>query len=149
MAAIVHWFKGSVFRVDPGTLAFSVTIFCIEGFICIIVIVARRHPAIGGELGGPRKFQVYFFVSMQLFLMIYTYCFIVVDPYLGLLYLIVGLLHWNLCSGILLYHRRILVDSHTLTKTVRLPENYLLIWIQILVQNSPSIDVLLTLFFRK
>lgn len=70
MAAIVHWFKGSVFRVDPGTLAFSVTIFCIEAFICIICIVARRHPAIGGELGGPRKFQIItsgFFASLWLF----------------------------------------------------------------------------------
>ncbi|KAI3422065.1 Sodium/calcium exchanger 1 [Globodera pallida] len=58
LAAVYHWFKGSVFRVDPGTLAFSVTIFCIEAFICIIVIVARRHKAIGGELGGPRGFQL-------------------------------------------------------------------------------------------
>lgn len=58
LAAVVHWFRGSVFSVDPGTLAFSVTIFCIEAFICIMIIVARRHPSIGGELGGPRKFQV-------------------------------------------------------------------------------------------
>ncbi|KAL3083184.1 hypothetical protein niasHS_010986 [Heterodera schachtii] len=58
LAAVYHWFQGSVFRVDPGTLAFSVTIFCIEAVICIIVIVARRHKAIGGELGGPRNFQM-------------------------------------------------------------------------------------------
>lgn len=57
LAAVVHAFRGTVFRVDPGTLAFSVTVFCIEAFICICLIVARRHPAIGGELGGPRKFQ--------------------------------------------------------------------------------------------
>jgi solute carrier family 8 (sodium/calcium exchanger) len=60
MAAIVHFFKGSIFRVDPGTLAFSVTIFCVEALICIVVIVARRHPKLaGGELGGPRKIQVF------------------------------------------------------------------------------------------
>ena len=50
-------FRNSTFRVDPGTLAFSVTIFCIEAVICMIVIVLRRHPSIGGELGGPRKIQ--------------------------------------------------------------------------------------------
>ncbi|KAI6189940.1 Sodium/calcium exchanger 2 [Aphelenchoides bicaudatus] len=58
MAALVHFFKGSVFRVDPGTLAFSVTIFCVEALICIVVIVLRRHPKVGGELGGPRKIQI-------------------------------------------------------------------------------------------
>nr|CAD2145393.1 unnamed protein product [Meloidogyne enterolobii] len=70
LAAVYHWFKGSVFRVDPGALAFSVTIFCIEAFVCVIVIVARRHPAIGGELGGPRKFQILtsgFFACLWLF----------------------------------------------------------------------------------
>lgn len=49
-----------MFRVDPGTLAFSVTIFCIEALICITVIILRRHPTIGGELGGPVKFKVQF-----------------------------------------------------------------------------------------
>uniref|UniRef100_A0A915DGX2 Sodium/calcium exchanger membrane region domain-containing protein n=1 Tax=Ditylenchus dipsaci TaxID=166011 RepID=A0A915DGX2_9BILA len=58
LAAVVHWFKGTVFRVDPGTLAFSVTIFCVEACVVIVVIVLRRHPAIGGELGGPRKYQI-------------------------------------------------------------------------------------------
>ncbi|KAI6213531.1 Sodium/calcium exchanger 2 [Aphelenchoides besseyi] len=58
MAAVIHWFRGTIFRVDPGTLAFSVTIFCIEALICIVVIVLRRHPKVGGELGGPRKIQL-------------------------------------------------------------------------------------------
>uniref|UniRef100_A0A914RSN3 Sodium/calcium exchanger membrane region domain-containing protein n=1 Tax=Parascaris equorum TaxID=6256 RepID=A0A914RSN3_PAREQ len=58
IAAIYHWFKGDQFRVDPGTLAFSVTIFCIEALICIAVIVLRRHPTVGGELGGPVKYKV-------------------------------------------------------------------------------------------
>ncbi|KAI6228812.1 Sodium/calcium exchanger 2 [Aphelenchoides fujianensis] len=69
MAAVSHWFKGSIFRVDPGTLAFSVTIFCIEAVICIVVIVLRRHPKVGGELGGPRKIQLMtamFFCSLWL-----------------------------------------------------------------------------------
>lgn len=46
MAALVHFAKGTTFRVDPGTLAFSVTIFCIEALVCIAVIVLRRHPKV-------------------------------------------------------------------------------------------------------
>ncbi|XP_047434326.1 sodium/calcium exchanger 1-like isoform X3 [Mugil cephalus] len=54
IAAIYHYFKGEEFRVDPGTLAFSVTLFTIFAFICIAVLIYRRRPEIGGELGGPR-----------------------------------------------------------------------------------------------
>lgn len=47
------------FEVNPGTLAFSVTIFCIEAVACIAILVARRHPRLGGgELGGPRGFKI-------------------------------------------------------------------------------------------
>ncbi|KAL3995742.1 inactive dipeptidyl peptidase 10 [Sarotherodon galilaeus] len=42
------------FKVNPGTLAFSVTLFTIFAFICIAVLIYRRRPEIGGELGGPR-----------------------------------------------------------------------------------------------
>lgn len=54
MAAIFHEAKGSVFAVDPASLGFSVTIFCIEAVIAIAILMIRRNPAIGGELGGPR-----------------------------------------------------------------------------------------------
>uniref|UniRef100_A0A8C4HGK4 Calx-beta domain-containing protein n=1 Tax=Dicentrarchus labrax TaxID=13489 RepID=A0A8C4HGK4_DICLA len=54
IAAIYHYSKGDEFRVDPGTLAFSVTLFTIFAFICIAVLIYRRRPEIGGELGGPR-----------------------------------------------------------------------------------------------
>ncbi|KAM9313739.1 sodium/calcium exchanger 1-like isoform 5-T5 [Pholidichthys leucotaenia] len=54
IAAIYHQSKGDKFRVDPGTLAFSVTLFTIFAFICIAVLIYRRRPEIGGELGGPR-----------------------------------------------------------------------------------------------
>ncbi|KAF7216589.1 transcript variant X6 [Nothobranchius furzeri] len=54
IAAIYHYTKGQEFRVDPGTLAFSVTLFTIFAFICIAVLIYRRRPSIGGELGGPR-----------------------------------------------------------------------------------------------
>uniref|UniRef100_A0A3B3BRD1 Solute carrier family 8 member 1a n=1 Tax=Oryzias melastigma TaxID=30732 RepID=A0A3B3BRD1_ORYME len=54
IAAIYHSSKGEEFKVDPGTLAFSVTLFTIFAFICIFVLIYRRRPSIGGELGGPR-----------------------------------------------------------------------------------------------
>ncbi|XP_059385630.1 sodium/calcium exchanger 1-like isoform X2 [Carassius carassius] len=54
IAAIFHQAHGQYFRVDPGTLAFSVTVFTIFAFICIAVLMYRRRPEIGGELGGPQ-----------------------------------------------------------------------------------------------
>ncbi|XP_073322536.1 sodium/calcium exchanger 1a isoform X14 [Pagrus major] len=54
IAAIYHYSQGQEFRVDPGTLAFSVTLFTIFAFICVAVLIYRRRPEIGGELGGPR-----------------------------------------------------------------------------------------------
>ncbi|XP_034407464.1 sodium/calcium exchanger 1b isoform X4 [Cyclopterus lumpus] len=54
IAAIYHNSKGEEFRVDPGTLAFSVTLFTIFAFIAVGVLMYRRRPEIGGELGGPR-----------------------------------------------------------------------------------------------
>lgn len=35
-------------------MAFSVTLFCSEACIAIMILLIRRHPKIGGELGGPR-----------------------------------------------------------------------------------------------
>uniref|UniRef100_A0A3Q1FUK0 Solute carrier family 8 member A2 n=1 Tax=Acanthochromis polyacanthus TaxID=80966 RepID=A0A3Q1FUK0_9TELE len=53
--AAVYWnIKGRAFEVDPGSLAFSVTLFTIFAFICMAVLLFRRRPSIGGELGGPR-----------------------------------------------------------------------------------------------
>ncbi|XP_059186806.1 sodium/calcium exchanger 2b isoform X2 [Centropristis striata] len=53
--AAIYWkFKGKEFKVDPGSLAFSVTLFTIFAFICMGVLLFRRRPSIGGELGGPR-----------------------------------------------------------------------------------------------
>ncbi|KAG5837335.1 hypothetical protein ANANG_G00238190 [Anguilla anguilla] len=57
--AAVYWrVKGKAFRVDPGSLAFSVTLFTIFAFICMGVLLFRRRPSIGGELGGPRVARV-------------------------------------------------------------------------------------------
>merc|ERR1712200_48430 len=55
MAAIYWEANGSVFKVEPGSLGFSVTIFCIEAVLAICILLARRSPAVGGELGGPKS----------------------------------------------------------------------------------------------
>nr|BAL41681.1 Na+/Ca2+ exchanger [Takifugu obscurus] len=53
--AAVYWkIKGGVFHVDPGSLAFSVTLFTIFAFLSMGVLMLRRRSAIGSELGGPR-----------------------------------------------------------------------------------------------
>ncbi|XP_048084505.1 sodium/calcium exchanger 3 isoform X2 [Alosa alosa] len=54
VAAIYHNWNGREFRVPAGTLAFSVTLFTIFAFLAISVLLYRRRPHIGGELGGPR-----------------------------------------------------------------------------------------------
>ncbi|XP_076165726.1 sodium/calcium exchanger 3 [Ptiloglossa arizonensis] len=53
IAAIYHACHGDRFQVEPGNLAFSVTLFCTEACLVILVLLLRRTKAIGGELGGP------------------------------------------------------------------------------------------------
>ncbi len=56
VAAIYHAIKGTEggFKVDPGTLGFSVTVFCVLAVICIATLFVRRFiKSVGGELGGP------------------------------------------------------------------------------------------------
>ncbi|CAG9128241.1 unnamed protein product [Plutella xylostella] len=65
VAAIVHWSNGETFHVDPGNLAFSVTMFCTEAALAVLVLVLRRRKSIGGELGGPRRMKI--ITSMFLF----------------------------------------------------------------------------------
>jgi len=54
MAAIYWEAQGLNFVVPVGSLGFSVTVFCIEALLAILILVARRNPAVGGELGGPK-----------------------------------------------------------------------------------------------
>ncbi|XP_052448596.1 sodium/calcium exchanger 2-like isoform X1 [Carassius gibelio] len=55
----IYWeVKGQVFHVEPGSLAFSVTLFTIFAFINIGVLMLRRRPSVGGELGGPKRIKV-------------------------------------------------------------------------------------------
>ncbi|XP_067370257.1 sodium/calcium exchanger 1b isoform X3 [Channa argus] len=83
IAAIYHNSRGEEFKVDPGTLAFSVTLFTIFAFICIATLMYRRRPEIGGELGGPRTAKVLttmLFVSLWLLYILFSsleaYCHI-------------------------------------------------------------------------
>ncbi|XP_013777864.1 sodium/calcium exchanger 3-like isoform X2 [Limulus polyphemus] len=58
IAAIYHAIKGDEFRVNPGSLAFSVTLFCVCAFISCIILFLRRSKMVGGELGGPMKYKI-------------------------------------------------------------------------------------------
>lgn len=59
LAAIYHSTNGQEFHVPPGTLGFSVLIFCILALVCIGVLMYRRfNPNIGAELGGPRQSRI-------------------------------------------------------------------------------------------
>ncbi|KAL1129580.1 hypothetical protein AAG570_012525 [Ranatra chinensis] len=56
--------------IGIACLAFSVTLFCTEAVIAIVIIVARRCKPIGGELGGPvciKYMTSLLFVSLWLF----------------------------------------------------------------------------------
>ncbi len=58
IAAFYHASKGEPFVVKAGSLAFSVTVFCIFAFVAICILTLRRRPEVGGELGGPKKFKL-------------------------------------------------------------------------------------------
>ncbi|KAK6316877.1 sodium/calcium exchanger 1 [Coregonus clupeaformis] len=69
--AAVYWkTKGKKFLVEPGSLAFSVTLFTIMAFVCVLVLMYRRRAGVaGGELGGPRTAKLLtslFFFSVWL-----------------------------------------------------------------------------------
>uniref|UniRef100_A0A087XQV6 Solute carrier family 8 member 4b n=1 Tax=Poecilia formosa TaxID=48698 RepID=A0A087XQV6_POEFO len=70
IAAIAWRSKGKPFRVDPGNLAFSVTLFTILAVVCVLTLLYRRRPTVaGGELGGPRTCKLItslLFVSLWL-----------------------------------------------------------------------------------
>merc|ERR1711872_1119058 len=72
MAAVYWEAQGESFKVVPGSLGFSVTIFCIEAGLAIIILLIRRHPAVGGELGGPKLFKT---ISSAIF--VFFWCFYV------------------------------------------------------------------------
>merc|ERR1712176_1378609 len=71
--AAIYWeSQGLTFDVPVGSLGFSVTVFCIEAGLAILILVARRHPAVGGELGGPKSIET---VTSAIF--VFFWCFYV------------------------------------------------------------------------
>jgi len=70
MAAIYWEAKGEQFVVPVGSLGFSVTVFCIEATCAVLILLARRHPAVGGELGGPKLFKT---ISSGLFVFFWVF----------------------------------------------------------------------------
>lgn len=60
--AAVYWqivgktAEEKLFRVEPGNLAFSVTVFSVFAFVAILILTLRRRmPSVAAELGGPKK----------------------------------------------------------------------------------------------
>merc|ERR1712032_1729259 len=72
MAAIYWESQGLTFDVPVGSLGFSVTIFCLEALCAILILLVRRHTAVGGELGGPKFFKT---ISSSIF--VFFWCFYV------------------------------------------------------------------------
>ncbi|XP_029381720.1 solute carrier family 8 member 4b isoform X1 [Echeneis naucrates] len=70
IAAIAWQTRGKPFKVDPGNLAFSVTLFTILAVMCVSTLLYRRRANVaGGELGGPRTCKLLtslLFVSLWL-----------------------------------------------------------------------------------
>lgn len=68
IAAIYHAAHGTPFKVCAGSLAFNVTLFCVEAVVAVIFLQLRRHNrSVWGELGGPLKWKiltVFVFVGM-------------------------------------------------------------------------------------
>merc|ERR1719410_366663 len=72
LAAIYWESQGKQFEVPVGSLGFSVTIFCIEALLAILILMIRRNPSVGGELGGPKSVKT---VTSGIF--VFFWCFYV------------------------------------------------------------------------
>jgi len=70
MAAIYWEAQGLKFIVPVGSLGFSVTVFCIEAGLAILILFLRRNPAVGGELGGPKLFKT---ISSSIFVFFWVF----------------------------------------------------------------------------
>ncbi|XP_046717922.1 sodium/calcium exchanger 3 isoform X1 [Silurus meridionalis] len=68
--AAVYWrVHGGVFEVHAGSLAFSLTLFCVFSVFAVLALMYRRRGNIGGELGGPRRHRIIttlFFIMLWL-----------------------------------------------------------------------------------
>lgn len=83
IAAVYQNANGRKFEVDPGQLAMSVTVFCILAVLTILILLIRRRPSVGGELGGPPRAKYMTSALLFFFWIIYilissfvSYCYI-------------------------------------------------------------------------
>lgn len=81
IAAVYHAFHNRPFNVPPGDLALSVTVFCVEAAVVVVIMLIRRK--FGGELGGPvgpKRLCAAFFVCLWLIYIVISamrsYCYI-------------------------------------------------------------------------
>merc|ERR1712226_230956 len=85
MAAIYWESQGESFIVPVGSLGFSVTIFCIEALLAIVILMLRRNPSVGGELGGPKSVKTITSAIFVFFWVFYVFisaleAYKVIDP---------------------------------------------------------------------
>ena len=86
MAVAVHSLAQLIAIPFPTcSLGFSVTLFCAEALIAILILLLRRNPSVGGELGGPRSVKtitsgifVFFWVTFVMISALEAYK--VIDP---------------------------------------------------------------------
>ena len=62
MYAVYELFQGEAFRVDAGSLGFSVSIYSITAVICIVTLLIRRFTFSKAELGGVMSVKVATFI---------------------------------------------------------------------------------------
>jgi len=73
LAAIYHATQGNDFKVPPGSLGFSVLVFCILAILAIAALMFRRFsPSIGAELGGPKGSRILSTLFFTLLWIIYV-----------------------------------------------------------------------------
>merc|ERR1712168_1473377 len=58
--------------IYDGYPTFVISIFCIEALLAILILMLRRSPVVGGELGGPKLFKT---ISSSIF--VFFWCFYV------------------------------------------------------------------------
>ncbi|CAF0962266.1 unnamed protein product, partial [Adineta ricciae] len=69
MSAWYHYFKNTKFKVEQGSLSFSVTLFCSFAAVAVIILLIKRLKVFGGgELGGPLKYRL---ISSFIFLLLW------------------------------------------------------------------------------
>ncbi|XP_068682756.1 sodium/calcium exchanger 1-like [Montipora foliosa] len=83
IAAIANAARGQPFKVEAGSLGFSVVVFCCTALIAITMLMLRRAKKVGGELGGAKPYKLPTSLVFALLWMIYivlsslqTYCHI-------------------------------------------------------------------------